>query len=75
MSERAPEPTGEQPVRAWRCDTCGLISEEEWFAGRHADRREAGLNKWCYGKATGPFYLLSQDQYLDVVLSDLGPRP
>jgi hypothetical protein len=57
---------GTQPITAWRCNPCGRISEERWYAGTHADRRD--MNVKCGGEAEGPFYLVHVDQYLDVML-------
>jgi hypothetical protein len=63
-----PEATGEQPIRAWRCAECGRISAIEWVAGRHVRLGASETDDWCHGAAEGPFYLLSQDEYLDVLL-------
>ncbi len=62
------EETGKQPITAWRCAECGMVSEAKWEAGRHRDRSEVN-DLWCDGEAAGPFYLLSRDEYLDVMLS------
>jgi hypothetical protein len=75
VSVRADEqtaPDARQPIKAWRCGTCGMIDDTEWFGGTHADRRDAGLNDRCNGAATGPYYLVHVDQYLDVMLAGSG---
>jgi hypothetical protein len=60
---------GQQPVTVWRC-RCGFVSEERWYGGTHADRRD--INQRCTGEANGPFYLVHADQYLDVMLGTRG---
>lgn len=61
-----PLSTGRQPITAYRCAACGMVSETGWEAGRHRDRNE--LDEWCHGEAV-VFYLLSLDEYLDVLLA------
>jgi hypothetical protein len=67
------QPTKDSRAKeAWYCATCGMVSETKWEAGTHADRREAGLNSRCDGDATGPYYLVGVDDFLDLLLRESG---
>ncbi len=59
------EATGKQPFKVWRCDKCAHVDLVEWGGGSHRDPYHETR---CTGQPTGPFYLISQDEYLDFLL-------
>ena len=74
MSEIA---TGRQPIIVWKCSNCGRVNREEWMSGSHMQLGGSDATdpeQRCYGQAEGPFYLLSRDEYLDVMLAAPPPE-
>ena len=60
------EATGRQPFVVWKCENCARIDLEQWVGGTHRDPYHETR---CSGQPIEtPFYLVSQDEYLDVLL-------
>lgn len=61
------EATGRQPFTVWKCDKCAHIDLVQWSGGTHEDPYHETR---CDGQPLGaPFYLVSADEYLDVMLA------
>jgi hypothetical protein len=62
---KPPASNGRAPVKAYRCSRCGWVTDHAWAKGHRLPDGQT----WCPGEATGPYYLLDADDYIDVMLA------